>query len=95
MFALAVRSYPGWLCRTADLPALEAGVPLDPVDEDLRGHLSHFFHWNMHGGKHGRHILGHVDIINTDDGYIAGNGMTPDSCRARMTPMAVMSLAQK
>lgn len=69
--------------------------PLDPVDEDLRGHLSHFFHWNMHGGKHGRHILGHVDIINTDDGYIAGNGMTPDSCRARMTPMAVMSLAQK
>ena len=50
--------------------------PLDPGVEDLRGHLSHFFHWNMHGGKHGRHILGHVDIINTDDGYIAGNGMT-------------------
>ena len=50
--------------------------PLDPVDEDLRGHLSHFFHWNMHGGKHGRHILGNVDIINSDDGYVTGNGMT-------------------
>ena len=50
--------------------------PLDSVDENFGGHLPHFLHWNVHGGQHRRQILGHVDVIDADDGHIAWNGMT-------------------
>ena len=49
---------------------------LDAVYQNFRRSLSHFIQRNVDGRKHGRKVLGHVDIINTDDGYIAGNGMT-------------------
>lgn len=39
----------------------------DSVDEDLGGHLTHFFNGNMDGGEHGGQILGGVDVVDADD----------------------------
>ena len=47
---------------------------LNPVDEYLGGHLSHFLHWYMNGSQHGGEVLGCIDVIDADEGKIIGNG---------------------
>ena len=51
----------------------KAVAALDTVNQDLRSHLSHLLHRHVNGGQHGGQVLGRIDIINADDGYILRN----------------------
>lgn len=51
----------------------EGVAAVDAVDQDFGGGFSHFFYGDMYGGQHGGEVLGSVDVVDADYGYISGD----------------------